>query len=98
MTRHSALLLVDVQYDFPEGGALSVSGSNEILPPIIALAKSFSTIILTQDWHPAGHKSFSTSHNGKNPYDTVFGKVVPKFSGRNTAFRIHMVPNFILRF
>jgi nicotinamidase/pyrazinamidase len=74
MTKHSALLLVDIQYDFLERGALAVSGSNEILAPIMAVAKSFDTIILTQDWHPAGHKSFAASHDGKKPYDTVLWK------------------------
>jgi nicotinamidase/pyrazinamidase len=74
MTKHSALLLVDIQYDFLEGGALGVPESNDILLPVIALSESFDTIVLTQDWHPSGHKSFATSHDGKNPYDTVLWK------------------------
>ena len=74
MTRHSALLLVDIQYDFLEGGALAVPESADILIPVVALAESFDTIVLTQDWHPAGHKSFASSHDGKNPYDTVLWK------------------------
>ena len=74
MTKHSALLLVDIQYDFLEGGALAVPESNDILLPVITLAESFDTIVLTQDWHPSGHKSFATSHAGKNPYDTVLWK------------------------
>ena len=78
MTKHSALLLVDIQFDFLEGGALAVSDSNEILIPVIALAESFETIILTQDWHPAGHKSFAASHDGKKPYDTVLWKDRPE--------------------
>ncbi|HPI12141.1 MAG TPA: bifunctional nicotinamidase/pyrazinamidase [Catalimonadaceae bacterium] len=74
MTRHSALLLVDIQYDFLEGGALAVPESADILIPVVALAEMFDTIVLTQDWHPAGHKSFASSHDGKNPYDTVLWK------------------------
>jgi nicotinamidase/pyrazinamidase len=78
MTKHSALLLVDIQYDFLEGGALAVPNSLEILIPVIGLAKSFKTIILTQDWHPAGHKSFASSHDGKYPYDTILEKDRPE--------------------
>jgi nicotinamidase/pyrazinamidase len=31
----------------------------------------FPTVVLTQDWHPAGHRSFASSHPGRAPYDTV---------------------------
>ena len=27
--------------------------------------------MLTQDWHPAGHQSFASSHAGRKPYDTI---------------------------
>jgi nicotinamidase/pyrazinamidase len=35
------------------------------------LAAESAHVILTQDWHPAGHSSFASSHPGKRPFDTV---------------------------
>ena len=58
-----ALLVIDVQNDFCPGGALAVAGGDEIVAPINALMSDFDAVILTQDWHPAGHSSFATSHN-----------------------------------
>lgn len=58
-----ALLVIDVQNDFCPSGALAVTGGNDIVAPINALMPDFDTVILTQDWHPAGHSSFATSHN-----------------------------------
>jgi len=66
-----ALLIVDVQYDFLEGGALAVLNGNAVIPEILKVAPQFETIILTQDWHPAGHKSFASSHPGKKPFDQI---------------------------
>ncbi|WP_296418170.1 bifunctional nicotinamidase/pyrazinamidase [Pseudooctadecabacter sp.] len=58
-----ALIVIDVQNDFCPGGALAVAEGDRIVPPINALMDDFDAIILTQDWHPAGHSSFATSHN-----------------------------------
>ena len=58
-----ALLVIDVQNDFCPGGALAVAGGNEIVAGINALMGSFDTVLLTQDWHPAGHSSFASSHD-----------------------------------
>ncbi len=66
-----ALLIVDVQNDFCPGGALEVSEGDTIIPVINSLIDSFDVIIQTQDWHPAGHLSFASSHDGKNPLDTI---------------------------
>lgn len=57
-----ALIVVDVQNDFCPGGALAVSGGHEIVPGINALMAGVDAVVLTQDWHPAGHSSFVTSH------------------------------------
>jgi nicotinamidase/pyrazinamidase len=65
------LLIVDVQNDFCPGGALAVPGGDEIVPVVNKLAAGFSHVILTQDWHPAGHASFASSHPGKKPFDTI---------------------------
>lgn len=66
-----ALIVVDVQNDFCPGGALAVPGGDEVLAPINAKMAQFDTVILTQDWHPAGHSSFASSHPGKAPFETV---------------------------
>jgi len=65
------LLIVDVQNDFCPGGALAVPGGDEIVPVVNKLAAGFPHVILTQDWHPAGHTSFASSHPGKRPFDTI---------------------------
>lgn len=58
-----ALLVIDVQNDFCPGGALAVAGGDDIVPGINALMEDFDAVILTQDWHPAGHSSFASSHD-----------------------------------
>ncbi|WP_342077313.1 bifunctional nicotinamidase/pyrazinamidase [Yoonia sp. SS1-5] len=60
-----ALLVIDVQNDFCPGGALAVAGGDEIVSGINAAMNDFDAVILTQDWHPAGHSSFASSHNAE---------------------------------
>ena len=67
----SALLVIDMQYDFCPGGALAVPEGDSIVPGINALMAQFPAVILTQDWHPAGHSSFASSHEGMAPFDMV---------------------------
>lgn len=67
----NALIVIDVQNDFCPGGALAVPGGDEIVPGINALMDDFDAIVVTQDWHPASHSSFASSHLGKVPYDLV---------------------------
>ena len=64
-----ALLVIDVQNDFCPGGALGVPGGDDIVPLINAMMKDFDAVVLTQDWHPAGHSSFASSHDDKAPFD-----------------------------
>lgn len=66
-----ALIVIDVQNDFCPGGALAVPGGDEIVAPINALMSEFDAVVLTQDWHPSGHSSFATSHDGKSPYEVI---------------------------
>jgi nicotinamidase/pyrazinamidase len=68
---HDVLLVIDVQNDFCRGGALAVPNGDEVIAPIHRVAPYFEHIVLTQDWHPANHISFSTSHPGKNPFDSI---------------------------
>lgn len=66
-----ALLIIDVQNDFCPGGALEVPDGDQIIPVINALSDTFDVVIQTQDWHPEGHSSFASSHNGKEPFETI---------------------------
>ncbi len=61
-----ALILVDIQNDFVPGGALAVSEGDAVVPVANALARSgdFDLVVATQDWHPAGHESFASAHDG----------------------------------
>jgi nicotinamidase/pyrazinamidase len=64
-----ALIVIDVQNDFCPGGALAVPEGDLIVPGINALMADFPAVILTQDWHPAGHSSFASEHPGKAPME-----------------------------
>jgi nicotinamidase/pyrazinamidase len=65
------LVAVDLQNDFCPGGALAVAGGHEVVGVINRLAGHFPHVLLTQDWHPPGHRSFASSHPGRQPYETV---------------------------
>jgi nicotinamidase/pyrazinamidase len=69
-TTTDALIVVDVQNDFCPGGNLPVVDGHAVVPVINRLAERFEVIVLTQDWHPEGHASFHTSHEGKAPFET----------------------------
>ena len=66
-----ALIVIDVQNDFCPGGALAVAEGDQIVPGINALMEDFDAVVLTQDWHPAGHSSFASSHAGKDPMSVI---------------------------
>jgi nicotinamidase/pyrazinamidase len=66
-----ALLVIDLQNDFCPGGTLAIAGGDEIVPTVNKLAVRFDHVILTQDWHPAGHISFASAHPGAKPYGTI---------------------------
>jgi len=65
------LLVIDVQNGFVPGGALPVTGGDEVVPLINRLAGRFQHVVLTQDWHTPGHVSFASSHPGKKPFETI---------------------------
>jgi nicotinamidase/pyrazinamidase len=65
------LLIIDVQNDFCDGGALAVPRGQEVVPVINHIAGLFGHSILTQDWHPRNHLSFASNHPGKSPFDTI---------------------------
>ena len=65
------LLVIDVQNDFCPGGALAVVDGDAVVPVINRLAQRFAHVVLTQDWHPPGHRSFASAHPGKRPFETI---------------------------
>lgn len=71
MSANTALIIIDVQLDFCPGGALAVAGGDEIIAPINQMMQSKGPIVLTQDWHPAGHSSFASSHEHQDPFTQI---------------------------
>ena len=75
----SALLVIDVQNCFLPGGSLAVKEGEQVVPVINKMAKAFSNVVMTQDWHTPGHVSFASVHSGKKPFETIdlpYGKQV----------------------
>jgi len=67
---NSALVIVDVQNDFCPGGALAVADGDAVVPIVNRLAVRFPVVVATQDWHPAGHASFASTHAAE-PFSTI---------------------------
>jgi nicotinamidase/pyrazinamidase len=65
------LLVVDVQNDFCPGGTLAVPRGDEVVDLVNRLGVRFQHVVLTQDWHPSGHRSFASANPGRQPYETV---------------------------
>ena len=62
MKDNQALIVVDVQKDFLETGALPVKEGSQVVPVINRIIPKFKNVVFTQDWHPQGHISFASSH------------------------------------
>jgi nicotinamidase/pyrazinamidase len=71
ITAQDVLIVVDVQNDFCPGGALAVADGEAVIGVIHRVAPKFEHIVLTQDWHPAGHSSFASAHAGKQPFEQI---------------------------
>jgi len=69
--RYDVLVVTDVQNDFCPGGALAVADGDAVVPVVNALARRFEHVVLTQDWHPPGHRSFASAHPGRAPFETI---------------------------
>jgi len=68
--QQDALLIIDVQNDFCPNGALAVPDGDQVVKVINQVSPKFNTVILTQDWHPAGHASFASTHNA-DPFSST---------------------------
>lgn len=86
ITERDLLVVTDVQNDFCPGGALPVPDGDAVIPIIHRIAGRFQYIVLTQDWHPAGHISFASSHPGRKPND-----VIPTSHGEQRLWPDHCV-------
>jgi nicotinamidase/pyrazinamidase len=82
------LLVIDVQNDFMPNGALAVAHGDEVVPVINRLARGFSHVVLTQDWHPASHVSFAANHAGRNAFEML---TLPY--GEQVLWPVHCVQN-----
>ncbi|MGA3047237.1 MAG: bifunctional nicotinamidase/pyrazinamidase [Terracidiphilus sp.] len=71
ITPQDVLVVIDVQNDFCPGGELAVADGDAVVEPTHRIAQRFEHVVLTQDWHPAGHTSFASAHAGKQPFETV---------------------------
>jgi nicotinamidase/pyrazinamidase len=71
ITERDVLIVTDPQRDFCPGGALAVPEGDAIMPLINRLARQFAHVVVTQDWHPAGHLSFASAHSGRKPFETI---------------------------
>lgn len=67
----SALIIVDMQYDFLRDGSLAVEGGDQIVELINNLQGQFDLVVATQDWHPNNHGSFASNHDGRQPGDVI---------------------------
>lgn len=82
------LLVIDVQNDFCPGGQLAVPSGDEVVHIVNRLSHGFKHVVLTQDWHTAGHSSFASSHEGKNPFEQITMSY-----GQQTLWPDHCIQN-----
>ena len=71
MASRTALIEIDVQVDFCPGGALAVPGGDAVVPVANRRMAEAELVVLTQDWHPAGHSSFASAQAGLAPFQTT---------------------------
>ena len=81
-----ALILVDLQNDFCNFGALAVKGGNDVIPIANQLMEKFELVVATQDWHPADHESFAAVHYFRQP-----GQVMNLHGLEQVLWPIHCV-------
>lgn len=80
------LILVDLQNDFCNLGALAVEGGNEVIPIANKLMDKFDLVVATQDWHPADHESFAAVHYFRKP-----GQIIDLHGLEQVLWTIHCV-------
>jgi nicotinamidase/pyrazinamidase len=82
LERDAALLIVDVQVDFCEGGSLAVPDGDQIVPVLNRYLELFRAaglpIIASRDWHPENSTHFSAA-GGVWPVHCVQGSSGARF-------------------
>ena len=75
-----ALVVIDLQPDFMPGGALACVDGDAIVPEIASLLaeRRYTTVVATQDWHPADHASFASQHPGHLPFEAILLHAQPQ--------------------
>jgi len=71
LNERSVLIVVDVQNCFLPSGSLAVKEGEQVVPIINRIARAFTNVVLTQDWHTPQHVSFASAHPGKKPFETI---------------------------
>src|SRR5579859_7894369 len=85
-----ALIVVDVQNDFCEGGALAVLDGDAVVDPLNRLMDEVDFVVATRDWHPENHRSF-VSEGGPWPSHCVQGSPGAELHPRLSAERIDAI-------
>ena len=94
----SVLIVVDVQNCFLPGGSLAVTNGDQVIPVINRIAKGFSNVVLTQDWHTPGHISFASAHSGAKPFDRSSFLTGIRCCGLTIVFKGQVRPTFRRKF
>jgi nicotinamidase/pyrazinamidase len=69
--KKTALIMVDLQNDFCEGGSLPVPDGDAVIPLANQLQPFFDMVVATKDWHPENHMSFAANHPGHKPGEII---------------------------
>ena len=67
----NALILVDIQNDFVQGGALAVREGEQVVSVANRLMTRFDLVVATKDWHPSDHLSFAGQHRGRQVGEVI---------------------------
>lgn len=92
----AALIVVDVQRDFCEGGALAATDTLSLLGPLNKFIedarRTGAMVVYTKDWHPEDHSSFRTQ-DGPWPVHCVAGsagaELMPPLHAREEEIVVH---------
>lgn len=69
--KKTALIMVDLQNDFCNGGNLAVPDGDAVIPIANQLQPYFDVVIATKDWHPANHMSFASNHTNRKVGEVI---------------------------
>lgn len=75
-----ALLVVDVQEDFCEGGSLGVAGGRSVAAAVLPRLAAYEVVVASQDWHvdPGAHFSATPDLVDSWPPHCVVGTTGPR--------------------